>query len=129
MTRLHPADVEAIARRVAELLQRPDEWVDAQTTARRLGVSRETVMAHREELGGEAVGNGPRPRWRFPARAAWESRPQTVQVAAPTRKRLTSRSGTALLPIRGPNNKARPGTTPDLAANGRTNDANAQTSR
>ena len=66
--RLDPDDVEAIARRVAELLgagpQAPVRYVDAAYLARALGVERAWVYAHATQLGGVRLG-GPRGRLRF----------------------------------------------------------------
>ena len=59
---LDAASVEAISRRVAELLRDaplPGE-VDAQTVARTLGVERSWVYAHADEIGGIRLGNGPK---------------------------------------------------------------------
>ena len=42
-------------------------WLDAQEVAERLGVSREWVYEHADELGARRIGNGRRPRLRFPA--------------------------------------------------------------
>ena len=41
-------------------------WLDAGEVARHLGVSREWVYEHVDELGASRIGNGPRPRLRFP---------------------------------------------------------------
>ena len=65
----------AIVARVVEVLReeglspRPSEataWLDAQEVAQRLGVSREWVYEHADELGALRIGSGPRPRLRFP---------------------------------------------------------------
>ena len=79
---LDPAVIEEIAdrlsrrhrRRVVEVLRERDEarrarrpaWLDAQEVARQLGVSREWVYEHADELGAMRIGSGPRPRLRFP---------------------------------------------------------------
>ena len=71
--RLHPDDVEAIARRTAELLRDLDagapghraQLVDAAEIARRFGVERGWVYAHANELGAVRLGTGRRPRLRF----------------------------------------------------------------
>jgi predicted DNA-binding transcriptional regulator AlpA len=42
-------------------------WLDAQEVAQRLGVSREWVYEHADELGARRIGSGRRPRLRFPA--------------------------------------------------------------
>jgi hypothetical protein len=66
--KLDPDDVEAIARRVAELLGTPPagalRYVDAAGLARALGVDREWIYAHAAELGALRLG-GPRGRLRF----------------------------------------------------------------
>jgi hypothetical protein len=65
-----PELVEAIARRVVELMreeeteERPARLVDAATLARELGVEREWVYAHAEQLGAVRLG-GPNGRLRF----------------------------------------------------------------
>lgn len=66
-----PALVEAIARRVVELLR--DDWrlaaesryVDAATLAEDLKVERDWVYAHARQLGAIRLGDGPRARLRF----------------------------------------------------------------
>ena len=58
-------DVEAIARRVAELVPPPSTWVDAQAVAVALGVDRDWVYAHARALGVVRLGPGPKSRMRF----------------------------------------------------------------
>jgi hypothetical protein len=62
-------DVEAIARRVAELLRveptAEAQYVDAATIARRFGVTRAWVYQHKADLGAMPLGSGPKPRLRF----------------------------------------------------------------
>lgn len=62
--KLDPQTIEAIARRVVELLERRGlqsrELVDAAELARRLGIERSWVYSHAIELGG-----GAKPRLRF----------------------------------------------------------------
>jgi hypothetical protein len=71
---------DLVAERVVEALngrQGEGELVDAQTLARQLAISRETVYEHAAALGAIRVGNGPKPRLRFDvdqARAAWTRR-------------------------------------------------------
>jgi hypothetical protein len=109
--------VDAIAARLAELLRAEPTCgvlVDAATLASKLGVSRDCVYAHADELGGERIGNGPRGRLRFDlgqALAAWTTRchskeshtpnppAPTDDPARPRRQRMGSSPG--LLPIRG----------------------------
>jgi hypothetical protein len=71
--RLDPDDVEAIARRVAELIDSAltaapaVRYVDAAKVARALGVERDWVYAHARELGAVRLG-GPQGRLRFDLR-------------------------------------------------------------
>lgn len=93
--RLHPDDLERLADLVAERLierlsavetprqadpagtrvghrEAPREGCDpvflsATEAARRLGVSPDWLRQHGARFGGIRVGDGPRPRWRFPA--------------------------------------------------------------
>ena len=62
-------DVEAIARRVAELLRGEPtasaQYVDAATIACQFGVTRAWVYQHKSDLGAVPLGNGPKPRLRF----------------------------------------------------------------
>lgn len=66
--KLDPQAVEAIARRVAELLgiadSSPMRFVDATVVAERLGVDREWVYIHADHLGAIRLG-GPHGRLRF----------------------------------------------------------------
>jgi hypothetical protein len=67
--RLDPADIEAIARRVAELIDErgalmPVRYVDATQLARILGVDREWIYRHAHRLGPIRLGAG-RGRLRF----------------------------------------------------------------
>lgn len=109
--------VEAIAARVVEMLgvgTAPRHLVDAATLAQVLGVSRDCVYDHADELGGERIGDGPRARLRFDldtALSAWtprsvsrESPPaQTPVDTGSSARRKRRRLGTSreLLPIRG----------------------------
>lgn len=109
--------VEAIARRVVELLderERAAGLVDAATVAQVLGVSRDYVYEHREELGAITVGDGVRPRLRFDlqqARAAGTAcvGHENSEAADPPpakrnprrRSNAATRSGSGWLPIKG----------------------------
>jgi hypothetical protein len=66
---LDPPTIEAIARRVVELLDRRGvqrrELVDAAALARRFGIERSWVYSHAIELGAVKLGDGPKPRLRF----------------------------------------------------------------
>ena len=102
--RLHPDDVEAIARRVAELLRTDAKktavrLVDAATLARMLGVERDWVYAHARELQAVRLG-GERGRLRFDVAAVFRS--LDLQSPTPTGRHSTIRSldvGGELLPI------------------------------
>lgn len=67
--KLDPQTIEAIARRVVELLEKRGlqgrELVDAAELARRLGIERSWVYSHAIELGAVKLGNGAKPRLRF----------------------------------------------------------------
>lgn len=67
--KLDPQTVEAIARRVVELLEKRGlqrrELVDAAELARRLGIERSWVYSHAIELGAVKLGKGAKPRLRF----------------------------------------------------------------
>ena len=71
VTALDVETVEAIAVRVVELLEahralaEPGRMGDAQALASVLGVSRDYVYEHAEELGAVRLGDGPRGRLRF----------------------------------------------------------------
>jgi hypothetical protein len=103
---LSDAQVHEIADLVADRLAMhapptPSGLVDAQTVADTLGVSRDTVYLHADELGGRRIGDGKRPRWRFDlaiAREAWQ--PQQPTRTAPRRRRSPD-NGTGLLPVHG----------------------------
>ena len=113
---LDDATIEAIAHRVADLLradvpQPEDDLLDAGEAAKRLRVSRDYVYAHAADLGAIPIGDGERPRLRFPVaeidRACLSSR-RTQATASPGPAPKTSRRrprplGTdgELLPIRG----------------------------
>jgi hypothetical protein len=58
-------DIEAIARRVAELVGNARGLVDAHSVAAELHVERDWVYAHARELGAVRLGGGPKARLRF----------------------------------------------------------------
>jgi hypothetical protein len=113
--------VEAVARRVVELLderdreQRPSAGlVDAQTLGRLLGISRSTVYEHASEFGAVQLGIGSRARLRFDVEKAWAAwtrrdlseRSEPAQAPAVAgvvrrRRRTAARSTAGLLPVRG----------------------------
>lgn len=106
---LRPDDIEAIARRVAELLQHGSsvpagELLDSKAAATLLGVSCEYVRAHAAELGGRKLTASPKAPWRFDAsRLVAAPAPADAPVTQlPRRTAQKSRaSATDLLPIRG----------------------------
>jgi len=71
--RLAPESIEAIARRVAELLARdgrparPGRLMTAAEVSDWWGVERSWIYAHADELGARRLGSGQRPRLRFDA--------------------------------------------------------------
>ncbi len=74
--------MENVAERVVELLRVSDDLspqrgaprlVDARELAARLGVSRDYVYAHADELGAVRLGGGSKPRLRFDLEAAREA--------------------------------------------------------
>ena len=114
--RLDPQTVEAIARRVVELLEKRGlqrrELVDAAELARRFGIERSWVYSHAIELGAVKLGTGTKPRLRFdPEIAARVLRrvdgKQAADPPARSGKRASQPQGSEgrveLLPIRGQN--------------------------
>jgi len=113
--KLDPQAVEAIARRVVEILERKGlqerELVDAAELARNFGIERSWVYSHAIELGAVKLGEGPKPRLRFdPQIAARVLRKVGDESAADPPARSGKRagqpsasggSGARLLPIRG----------------------------
>jgi hypothetical protein len=82
--------------------------VDAATLGRELGVSRQFVYDHAEELGVLRLGSGRRPRLRFDlevAKRSWRQRftgtTSTAASAQAARARSRRASRSDLLPIRG----------------------------
>lgn len=108
---LEPADVEAIAQRVAQLLTTTPpasehvRYVDPAHLARVLGVERDWVYAHARRLGAIRLG-GPQGRLRFDLHHVQQTladREATSDRRAPARRpaqrrRRTAREGLELLP-------------------------------
>jgi len=75
---LDAASIEAVARRVVELIRDEGgsptgrQLVDAATLAAELGVDRSWVYSHRGELGAIKLGAGSKPRLRFDREVALE---------------------------------------------------------
>ena len=119
-SRLHRDDIEAIARRVSELLHGeartsdPSDLLTAAQVAKRFGVERGWVYDHARELEAVRLGDGPRPRLRFDVervaealtarQQSGESQRRETPVSTPSRRRsrqLPTAAGARLLPIRG----------------------------
>lgn len=75
--------MDAVVTRIIDLIRMDglispaggaQRWLDAQQVAKQLGVSREWVYEHADELGARRIGNGPRPRLRFPVLALFTGR-------------------------------------------------------
>jgi hypothetical protein len=123
--RLHPAEVDAIARRLLELLRSegamvaPPEretplgdqtsaLVTAAEIARRFGLRREWVYGHADRLGAVRLGDGPRPRLRFDPERVMEVLRVNVTAPSPTTpspgaiapRRRSAPIAVGLLPIR-----------------------------
>jgi hypothetical protein len=104
---LTAADVEAIARRVAELLR--DEWraghhLDTTAVATMLGVSGDWVREHAAELGAIRVGDGAKGALRFDikrVKAALDRRRLRQPRREPRRRPGPQRRGSSveLLPL------------------------------
>lgn len=113
---LSPESVEAVARRVVELLrdsQPSTRFVSAAELARVLGVDRSFVYEHADELGARRLGLGRKPRLRFDLdeaqravscfRGRESEQPQTSMVEPKRRHRRRVGLGTTvpLLPVKG----------------------------
>jgi hypothetical protein len=110
--KLAPEVIDAIARRVVELLPRgvvaPVELVDAAELARRLGVERTWVYTHAIQLGAIRLGKGRRPRLRFDPQVAIDRIKASARQGAdheprrrPRRPRPADGERPRLLPIKG----------------------------
>jgi|SRR6266851_3088260 len=99
--------IDAIARRVVKLLQRPSdvaEWLTAEQVARRYNVSRRWVYDHAHELGAQRLGRGTRARLRFSARTIQRYMAPPADTPVPQAQgRPSDRAGRglSLLPIDG----------------------------
>lgn len=109
LVQLDPASIEALARRLAELLSDDDvgnNLVDAAELARRFSVSRDYVYEHADELGAVRLGNGLRARLRFDIVTVRERLTQPpVQVRRESKREnqppVRSARSVDLLPIKG----------------------------
>jgi len=73
--------------------------VDAATLARELGVSRDYVYDHRDELGGRRIGDGERPRLRFDLGEALAARQPSPEPTHATPRRHSPNGHSNLLPV------------------------------
>ncbi len=91
--RLAPESIEALARRLAELIEprdrRPSEqrFISAEEVARRWDVGRRWVYEHADELGARRLGDGPKPRLRFDAEEVAEHLGSRDQTPGPRPRR------------------------------------------
>lgn len=116
--RLHPEDIEAIARRVVELhraqaIHQPEKptMLDVKALAAHLGVSTAFIYEHAHELGGVKLSDSPKAPWRFDLERATAAMHARVTPTSPLSRRAiphrrspavdTTPSGLPLLPIRG----------------------------
>ena len=111
---MNAVEVEAVARRVAELIRNhaveSEQLIDAAEAARRLCVSRATIYAKANELGAMRLGHGPKARLRFDPRRirdALSTMPAADPARAPSRsaqrrpRRRAQTDSRPLLPILG----------------------------
>src|SRR5689334_18867587 len=90
---LDDASIEAIARRVAELLAKTggERLVSASELAKRLGVERPWVYSNARKLGAVRLSNGPRAQLRFDVDRALLA-PRELPSGEPKRRRAPSRT-------------------------------------
>lgn len=102
MLPLDPKDIDAIAARLADLLERPvggrapKGLATAKEVAACLGVAREWVYANQERLGAIRLGDGPKARLRFDLERTAEALRAESASQGPRRARRVRR--TSLLP-------------------------------
>ena len=94
---LDEEDVDAIARRVVELVAPPPpRLLDARELAERLGVTRGWVYAHAPTLGAVRLGTGPRAPLRFDLELARRAaRPLAASTGRPKRDAATPKRARA----------------------------------
>jgi hypothetical protein len=95
---LDAEDVEAIARRVAELVGQVSGLVDAHSVAAELQVERDWVYAHANELGVVRLGDGPKARLRFDLRHVRERIGELAATPEPLQPIRTRRRGQPAVP-------------------------------
>ena len=97
--RLHPDDVQAIARAVVALLREQPAatsspaLIDAAEVARRFGVTAEWVRDHAEDLGAVRLGKGTRPRLRFDPERVAAALSSSVVGGASEREEVPAQAG------------------------------------
>jgi hypothetical protein len=112
--KLDPELVDAIARRVVELLEKKGlqkrELVSAAELAQLFGIERSWVYSHAIELGAVKLGGGPKPRLRFDPEVAAGALRKVGEGSAAPPARSGERAGqprrgegsvVPLLPVRG----------------------------
>jgi hypothetical protein len=108
--RLDEASVNAVAKRVAELLRGKstgDDFIDAAEVGRRFSLSRDYVYEHADELGAIRLGNGSRARLRFDPATVRERlthltvRDSETEPQRANQRSVRSRGSVDLLPVKG----------------------------
>jgi hypothetical protein len=107
--------VESLRRQLAVWRPETTGLLDAAQVAQQLGVSREWVYSHAEELGGQRIGSGSRPRLRFDPTRIGQTVTAEEPETKPTKRRTRTRNRVELLEVRGSgtmlsNRKERPPT-------------------
>ena len=102
---VNPALIEAIARRVAELIRGelglPSRLLSPSEVAALLRVSRTWVYEHADELGAVRLGTGPRARLRFDASRVSSAISSGASNGTPRLPRKEAQCAADLLPIYG----------------------------
>lgn len=100
--------VEAIARRVVDLIREPAppsepaDWIDTAEVARRLGVHPATVYRNPRRFGGEKISDGPKGRWRFdPEKIRGEGSSDGDSERPLRRRRRRTKASEGALKVRG----------------------------
>jgi hypothetical protein len=127
--RLDPESIEALARRLAELLggaqaRSRKQLISAEEVSRWWGVSRRWVYDHAERLGARRLGTGDRPRLRFDPDEVAErlGGPEGRRGGHPEVRRLSARSGDCRTDSLSPHSRAIVGR-PDIKRPGRRTNA------
>lgn len=93
-SRIHPEDLETIARLVVDLVAEPARagWVNTARAAEILGISQGWVRSNAGALGGSRLTDGPRGELRFPVARLHEYM-KAREVARPPRATRSRRPG------------------------------------